>query len=170
MKTIRFEWDEIEKMCMKIVTQMYTDHWYPDYIVGITRGGNIPATIISQLISVPCNSLKISLRCDPIEVETNSWMSEDALGHDRCSKKNILIIDDINDTGKTFSWLVNDWESSCIPTDPGWSTTWNHNVRFAALIENESSDFELVRYYSHLINKSVDPQWIEFPWENILKY
>ena len=26
--------------------------------------------------------------------------------------KNILIIDDINDTGATFEWLVNDWKQS----------------------------------------------------------
>ena len=28
---------------------MYADNWRPDYIVGITRGGNIPATIILNM-------------------------------------------------------------------------------------------------------------------------
>ena len=29
--------------------------------------------------------------------------------------KNILIVDDINDTGATFEWLVNDWKQSVCP-------------------------------------------------------
>ena len=44
-----YNWQDIEKMCTSIVTQMYNDNWRPDYIVGITRGGNVPATIISNM-------------------------------------------------------------------------------------------------------------------------
>ena len=41
-----YSWADVEKMCVSIVNKMYADNWRPDYIVGITRGGNIPATII----------------------------------------------------------------------------------------------------------------------------
>ena len=34
----------------------------PDYIVGITRGGNIPATIISNMLDIPCEAIKVSFR------------------------------------------------------------------------------------------------------------
>ena len=43
-----YGWTDIERMCVSIVNQMYADNWRPDYIVGLTRGGNIPATIISN--------------------------------------------------------------------------------------------------------------------------
>ena len=47
-----YSWQDIEAMCTNIVKQMYADNWRPDYIVGLTRGGNIPATIISAGIAV----------------------------------------------------------------------------------------------------------------------
>ena len=49
-----YSWQDIEAMCTNIVKQMYADNWRPDYIVGLTRGGNIPATIISNMLDIPC--------------------------------------------------------------------------------------------------------------------
>ena len=48
-----YSWTNVEQMCVSIVNQMYTDNWRPDYIVGITRGGNVPATIISNMLMWP---------------------------------------------------------------------------------------------------------------------
>ena len=44
-----YSWTDIERMCISIVNQMYADNWRPDYIIGITRGGNVPATILSNM-------------------------------------------------------------------------------------------------------------------------
>ena len=74
-----YTWNDVEKMCISIVNQMYKDNWRPDYIVGITRGGNVPATIISNLTGIPCESIKVSLR-DDSKLESNTWMAEDAFG------------------------------------------------------------------------------------------
>ena len=57
-----YSWTDVERMCVSIVNQMYKDNWRPDYIVGITRGGNIPATIISNMTGIRCEALKVSLR------------------------------------------------------------------------------------------------------------
>ena len=77
-----YSWHDIEKMCMSIVNQMYKDNWRPDYIVGITRGGNVPATIISNMTGIRCEALKVSLRDDSGHgSETNCWMAEDAFGY-----------------------------------------------------------------------------------------
>jgi hypoxanthine phosphoribosyltransferase len=59
-----YSWKDIETMCTEIVTTMYTSNFTPDYIVGITRGGNIPATIISNMTGIPCEAIKVSLRDD----------------------------------------------------------------------------------------------------------
>ncbi len=178
-----YSWNDVEKMCQAIVTQMYKDNWRPDYIVGITRGGNIPATIISNMIRVPCEALKVSLR-DGGDCESNCWMSEDAFGYvpleeqetyksrwDTARRKNILIVDDINDSGATFNWIVNDWRSSCLPgEDVGWNTVFEHNVRFAVLTNNHSSEFDKVSYYGHEVNKFEEDLWLVYPWEQVGKY
>ena len=78
-----YTWQDIERMCTSIVTQMYNDNWKPDYIVGITRGGNVPATIISNMTGIRCEALKVSLRDGETGKTGDSmlWMSEDAFGY-----------------------------------------------------------------------------------------
>ena len=138
---------------------MYADNWRPDYIVGLTRGGNVPATIISNWTDISCHALKISFR-DQTETESNSWMSEDAY-----NGKKILVIDDINDTGETLNHLQQDWQSNCLPDDMKWDMIWGDSVRFATLTENLASSFGQVTYYSHEINKAEDDVWLVYPWE-----
>jgi hypoxanthine phosphoribosyltransferase len=176
-----YSWQDVEKMCVQIVTQMYADNWRPDYIVGITRGGNIPATILSNMLGIRCEALKVSLRDDSQGPESNLWMAEDAFGYvdleeqeivkcrwDLNKRKNILIVDDINDTGATFNWIKKDWEASCLPNeDNAWNSVWANNVRFAALTNNDASDFDDVRYTCHEINKAEEDVWLVYPWENV---
>ena len=181
-----YYWDDVENMCVDIVTQMYRDNWKPDYIVGITRGGNIPATIISNMTGIRCEALKVKLRdcAEDEENESNCWMASDAFGYvdleeqetlkcrwDISKRKNILIIDDINDTGETFNWIKQDWQSSCLPNEElAWATVWKNNVRFAVLTENLSSNFDGVKYYAHEVNKAEEDVWLVYPWENVGKF
>ena len=165
-----YSWQDIETMCISIVNQMYTDNWRPDYIVGLTRGGNIPATIISNMTGIRCEALKVSLRDDEMGPESNCWMAEDAFGYNK-EPTNILIVDDINDTGATFNWIMKDWQSSCLPDDDKWQSVWNNNVRFATLTDNLASEFtEHCAYTCHEINKSEEDVWLVYPWENVGQY
>ena len=175
-----YSWQDVERMCLSICLQMYNDGWKPDYIVGITRGGNVPATIISNITGIRCEALKVSLRDDSGHgSESNCWMSEDAFGYvsDDADKvtggpleKKILIVDDINDTGATFNWIKQDWQSSCLPDDPKWERVWGNNVRFAVLTENLSSEFGGVAYSCDEVNKAEEDVWLVYPWENVGAY
>ena len=68
-------------MCTSIVTQMYNDDWRPDYIVGITRGGNILLLLISNMTEYVAKQFKVSLRDDDKDSESACWMAEDAYGY-----------------------------------------------------------------------------------------
>ena len=150
----------IKEMISDITMQMHRDNWKPDYIVGLTRGGLIPAVYLSHYLNIPMETLKVSLR-DNAKTETNCWMAEDAY-----NGKNILIVDDINDTGATLDWIINDWQDSCHPVDAHWTNVWGNTVKFAVLVDNLSSNFSrTVDYCAKEINKAEKDVWIVYPWE-----
>jgi hypothetical protein len=124
--------------------------------------------------------------------ESNYWMAEDAFGYVPRSyaadsdqlmtetllggdgsfdytmhAKNILVVDDINDTGATLNWIQQDWRDGCLPSHPRWDGVWGRNVRVAVLYDNESSNNRMTINYSAVdINKAEDDSWIVFPWED----
>ena len=184
-----YTWTDVENMCQSIINQMYKDDWRPDYIVGITRGGNVPATIISNMTGIRCEALKVSLRDGEKGGYNDSaaWMASDAFGYnedttgtttkvagsrwDPSLRKKILIVDDINDTGATFNWIKNDWESGCLPQeDVAWNAVWGNSVKFATLTENLASNFSQVSYSCHEVNKAEEDVWLVYPWENVGVY
>jgi hypoxanthine phosphoribosyltransferase len=159
--------------------------------VGITRGGLQAAVMISHYFDIPMHTLKVSLRDDANASESNLWMAQDALGYplpelevenDLASIlagasellemgvgkdwRNILIVDDINDTGATINWIMDDWQSSCLPNDEGWADVWNSNVKFAVLFDNLASQARVkMDFVGEEINKEENPEWIVFPYE-----
>ena len=171
-----YTYDDVHKAAMDIVLKMYKDNWRPDYVVGITRGGLPLALRISNLLDCRMETLKVKLRDGKPgeECETNCWMAEDAFGYIKDNdyntssvfkKKNILIVDDINDTGATFKWIKQDWQSGCLPNNPNWNTVWGGNVRFATMTENFSSQFPDVNYWWDEVNKLEENTWLVYPWE-----
>ena len=180
MKKIYLSFDDVMRLTQDILRQLHQDNWRPDVIVGITRGGLTPAILLSQYLNVPMFTLDVRLRDsnDLVGPESNLWLAEWALGcppddvqgygkYDPAFRKNILIVDDINDSGDTINWIKDDWPSGCHPADPTWDkAVWGKTTRFAVLYDNEASHAELnPTYAAQSINKINDPSWIVFPWE-----
>lgn len=173
MRKRSVDWPEYQGLVAQICRDIANSRWRPDYIVGITRGGLIPAVMISQYFEIPCETIKIQLR-DGNECESNCWMAEDAFGHqiyDSMSssngRKKILVVDDINDSGATLNWLMNDWKNSCFPDDKQWEEVWNNNVRFAVIFDNLASNCKVKMDYSAVeVNKAENDVWIDFPYED----
>jgi uncharacterized protein len=161
MSKVYYKESTVRAWLHDIMRAMQQDNWRPDYIVGLTRGGLVPATMLSHYLNVPMHTLKVSLRDDDSGPESNLWMAEEAFN----MTKEILIVDDINDTGATLNWIRQDWQSSCLPNSKDWDHVWGNNVRTAVMINNEASDFTDVDYVGLNINKLEEPIWCVFPWE-----
>jgi hypoxanthine phosphoribosyltransferase len=148
--------------------------------------------MISQYLEVPMHALSVSLRDSDAGPESNLWMAEDALGprtkerivedpndiggilqaassllEEGSTYKNILIVDDINDTGATLNWIMQDWPSGCFPDDPAWDEVWNQNVKFAVVVDNLASKCTAkMDYVGMEVNKAENNVWVDFPWED----
>jgi len=165
---VHYTWKDIEHMIDTINNLMFADNWRPDYIVGMTRGGLVPAVMMSNKTGIMMHALDVRFRDTDNNYsgpESNTWMAEDALANG----KKILIIDDINDSGKTLSWIREDWVASMGGASYDVSA-WGDTVRTACLIDNQASGFDGMDYTALEINKMEDDVWVVFPWEGERDY
>jgi len=154
-------WLQYQALINKICRDISLSDWKPDYVVGITRGGLLPAVMISHYFNIPCQTIKVQLR-DGDDCESNLWMAEDAF-----EEKNILIADDINDTGATLNWIMDDWQANCLPDHTRWNEVWNNNVKFAVMFDNLASSCKVkMDFTGEEINKAERNIWIDFPYED----
>lgn len=145
---INFSIEDMQFALLDITKQIQGSTWTPEVILSINRGGCVPGVYLSHSIKTPHKVIDIQLR------DSNNIPNLDVLKYSINRYKTILIIDDINDTGATFNFI----KKNIIDK--------SKDVRFAALVDNISSDFK-VDYKGKVIDKSKIPSWIVFPWEKI---
>ena len=161
-KLRQYTWEGVQEAVSSIAMQMYKDEWRPDYIVGITRGGLIPAVLLSHTTEIPLKTLCVQLESDGLDenTERNALMARDALK----DNKKILIIDDINRGGDAIRWIMDDWQDAVGMVGDYESEAWHNSVRFASLIDNPNSQVSM-DYCSSEIDLDEEDAWVEFPWE-----
>lgn len=157
---LAIDWAKLGILTESIASDIRASRWLPDYLVGISRGGLVPAVLLSHKLGIKMYTLDVSLRDLADELsESNLWMPEDA-----ANGKNILIVDDINDSGETIKWIRNDWHSSIAGLEPPDDIWWHDRIKVAVVANNLGSN-EKVDYRGVDIDKRVDPRWVVFPWE-----
>ena len=137
-------WSDYDELVSSIASQL--GDWEPDAIVGLTRGGLIPAVQFSHMFNVKLYTLNISLRDGKAPSAKFDWKQLDKYSR-------VLIIDDINDSGSTLREVHNQFYTRAYM-----------NPKFATLLSKRSSVME-VDYAGEHINKSREKDWVVFPWE-----
>ena len=100
-KKTYFTTGQMRNALIQIEDQMVHSNWMPTTILGINRGGCIPGVYLSHRLSVPHEVLDVRLRDHTAKPDLR--VLEKAFAW----QKKILIIDDINDSGATFKYILN---------------------------------------------------------------
>lgn len=134
-----------------VARQLETGDWRPDFLVGIGRGGLVPAAYLSHrtafaMLSVDHSSGEPGFADDLLA----------KLAAKIAAGSRILIVDDINDSGGTIAYLREAIEERAGAHDD--------RLRIAVLVNNVRSRAR-VEYHSREIDRSVDKRWFVFPWE-----
>lgn len=141
---IYFDYDDILSMCKDLVFQLET--WKPDVIVGIKRGGVVPALHLSHDLEKPMEIVTWQTRDKHHQEHNKDLIKRIADG------EKVVFVDDINDSGRTIKEL----EEIYYNKDAD-------NVKFATLVQKTAtirpSDFRSLE----LGNKS----WVVYPWEKV---
>jgi hypoxanthine phosphoribosyltransferase len=151
---IDYTYDDFLDGIQQIVSQIKLSGWKPNYIVGIVRGGCVPAVYLSHRLKVPCVMVQWNTRDHTgFGKESNCWIPEDINNGEQ-----VLIVDDIIDGGETIATLIEDWES--LLYDP----LKKDNIKVAALYYNPRQQVSC-DFYHKQIDRENDQRWIHFCWE-----
>jgi len=135
-----------------LAQRLESDRWQPDYIVGIGRGGLVPAAYLSHRTGIAMLSVDHS--------SGEAGFADELLVKLAAKSKDgrrILIVDDINDSGSTIAHLRTSIEAHGGASD---------EVRVAVLINNVRSR-AAAEYAAEEIDRRDDKRWFVFPWEAV---
>jgi hypoxanthine phosphoribosyltransferase len=99
-------WDEIYEMCLDLASMIKASGFKPDLIVGIARGGWVPARLLSDFLDNPnITSIKVEFYLDIGKTKDEPTITQDI--QVSVSGKKILLVDDVADTGKSLMLVKN---------------------------------------------------------------
>ncbi len=140
-------WNEIDRYSELIASKIMKDGYKADVIVGIMRGGIVPARIIADYLGVrDLGIIEVMFYQRPGETRHKPVIRQ-PLTLD-VSEKNVLIVDDVSDTGKSLQVAL----SAINLYGP-------EQIKTATLYIKPWSTF-IPDYYGASSTK-----WIVFPWE-----
>ena len=146
MEFITMSWDDVEKAVTALATTLERE-FVPDMIVGIARGGLIPAVRLSHLLGdklLRMIHIKFYKGAD-LRRERPELLAD--VG--KLSKK-VLIVDDVADTGETLEFVLKHVREKGAK-----------EVKVATVAYKPKSRVK-PDYYVFETNK-----WIVFPWEEM---
>jgi hypoxanthine phosphoribosyltransferase len=140
-------WEDIERWAREGAWKVLEDGWRPDVVVGLARGGWVPARLYCDYIGVK----------DLVSLKVEHWgVTATPDGKARLKYgstynlegKKVLIVDDISDTGESLTLARNYVEAQ----KPG-------EIKTATLLTIKGSRFK-PDYYA----EEIEWAWIVFPW------
>jgi len=140
-------------MCAALVEKVHEKGDDPDAIIGLLRGGVVPARIMADYFDIWENFHTIDVKLyDGVGVKrAKPYVGRFSYG-DVANKKRIMLIDDIWDSGTSMKAVLNRFRLHNFSPD---------NLRIACLMVREGAEVN-VDYYGDV---APEGEWVIFPWE-----
>ena len=149
-KATYVSWKDIEDWTKGIMKMIIADGYNPDIIVGIARGGLVPARMVADYL----------FKKDLLSIKTEHWgvtatmdgkaVLKEKLNYDVSGKK-VLIVDDITDTGESMRLSYN-YIKSLNPAE----------LKTTSMLYVNGSSYT-PDYYGKGLSKE-EWAWFVFPW------
>ncbi|KQN26453.1 phosphoribosyltransferase [Sphingomonas sp. Leaf33] len=144
--------DDFLQSVAALVDTLRADDWQAQLLVGVGRGGLVPAVFLSHATGLPMVSIDFST---PIP-EFNAALIATLAKRTRDGER-MVFVEDINDSGRTIA---------AIREQLGTEGADAANVRFAVMVDNTVSG-QRIDYSWRRIDRTVTKDWFVFPWEAV---
>ena len=142
--------DQLVADVLAIAAAIAAGDWQPTCLIGVGRGGLVPAVYLSHASGLPTLSCDLSSQVKDFADDVLVRLAARTHAGER-----LLFIDDINDSGRTIGLLrVRLTQAGAV----------EGAVRFATLLDNTASA-QRVDYRARTLDRTVTKDWFVFPWE-----
>ena len=146
-KFVMPSWDEVYSLASDL-SEKVRRGFSPDVVVGIARGGLVPARLLADLLGVSSMlTVGVAFYKDIARRERQPKITQALPSH--IAGKHLLVVDDVADTGKSLELVVGELKMA------------QRDVRTATLYWKPWAEFN-PDFYA----KETDA-WIIFPWERM---
>ena len=149
IKCYSVSWNEAYRLARTLAHKIIRSGYKPDIIIGVARGGLVPARMVcdfllqDELISIQTQHWGIASKHEIAELKFSLPKEADISG------KKVLVVDDVADTGDSFS-VIMDYLEQKTPMD----------IR-TAVLQYKTSSTLIPDYWGE---KLEDWNWIIYPW------
>ena len=150
MSNIYYTYRDFADDIHSLIRQFEAANYQPEHIVGVVRGGLPLGVHLSNYYDIPMTTILWQTRDGGNKQYDMDVVNETILRE----RKQVLLVDDINDSGLTFTELLDVW---CHHD----GETIKQYLKTACLITKSISTFT-VDFEAEAMDT---PDWIVFPWE-----
>lgn len=156
-RKLNCSWNNVHSFCKNVVDEQWTGP-PPCCIVGISRGGLVPAVIVANLmgvrkifsVGVASYMTDTSRKAEEFSIYQHLPTNSTTIMNGVSRGDSVLVVDDISDKGKTLTKVVD-----------GIRELYGCKIRTMSLYIKHGTEFVPDMYYRGVPDK----RWVTFPWE-----
>jgi len=180
-------YNQVHKLCQKSADKILND-FHPNLMIAIGGGGYVPARILRSFLkrsgesNIPIQAIGLSLYeslgrgDDPEEqpgtkVTRTQWLDLSSLEMGNLIGKNILIVDEVDDTRTTLEYAVKELEKDVLQAQKHLGREAEKTTFSIFVLHNKDKEKkgklpdDMIATGRYLAAVTTGDVWINYPWE-----